>query len=151
MVPSAWVELPELPRTPQGKVDRRALPAPLWGAASGGAGYEEPEDEVERQVAGVFARVLDLERVGAGDDFFALGGHSLLATRAVSHLRRELGTEVGLRELFEFPTVRGLAATLRERLSAPAEERPRAPEIVRARREGRRVRRESLKEEELST
>jgi hypothetical protein len=97
----------------------------------------------------VFERVLAIARVGAGDDFFALGGHSLLATRAVSQLRRELRIDVGLRELFEYPTVRELAAALRERIGAATAGANEVVEIVRAVREGRRVQRALLEEEEL--
>ena len=145
MVPVAWTELDELPRTPQGKVDRKALPDPVWGESPGRV-YEEPRDEVEQQMAAIWQRVLRLERVGAVDDFFELGGHSLLATQVVSHVRLEFGVEVYLRELFERATVRGLSEVVRERLSAGAINRS---EIVRTERAGRRLQHSVLKEEEL--
>lgn len=150
MIPTAWIELSELPRTPQGKVDRRALPAPDWTTSTSSAEYEEPADDVERQVAGVFAWLLTVERVGAADNFFELGGHSLLATRAVSQLRKDLGVEVGLREFFEQPTVRKLSNILRERLQTRVEVAPDAIQIVRAKREGRRVQRAALEAEEVT-
>jgi len=150
MIPTAWIELSELPRTPQGKVDRRALPTPDWTTSTSSAEYEEPADDVERQVASVFARLLAVERVGAADNFFELGGHSLLATRAVSQLRKDLGVEVGLREFFEQPTVRKLSHILRERLQTKVEVAPEAIQIVRAKREGRRVQRAALEAEEVT-
>jgi acyl carrier protein len=145
MVPAAWVELDELPRTPQGKVDRRALPEPAWGDAPGRV-YEEPRDDVERRMAEVWQRVLCVERVGAVDDFFELGGHSLLATQVVSHVRREFGVEVNLRELFERATVRGLSEAVRPRLGEGTNA---GSEIVRVARRGRRVGRAALEKDEL--
>ena len=100
-------ELASLPLTASGKVDRRALPLP---AARGPVGYVAPRDPVEDLVAGIFAEVLDVERVGAEDHFFTLGGHSLLAVRgAVAAAREALGVELPLRALFASPTVESLA------------------------------------------
>ncbi|MGH9867322.1 MAG: non-ribosomal peptide synthase/polyketide synthase, partial [Candidatus Polarisedimenticolia bacterium] len=107
MVPAAIVVMEALPLNPNGKVDRRRLPEPDWGATRAD---EPPSTAAEAAVAAAYATVLDLERVGAGDDFFALGGHSLLATRVISRLRASLGVEVPLRALFEAPQVRRLAA-----------------------------------------
>jgi len=145
MVPVAWIESDELPRTPQGKVDRKALPDPVWGDSPGRV-YEEPRDEVEQRMAAVWQQVLRIERVGAVDDFFELGGHSLLATQVVSHVRLEFGVEVRLRELFERTTVRGLSEVVRERLSAGTVNRS---EIVRTERSTRRLQHSALREEEL--
>jgi acyl carrier protein len=150
MVPTAWIELTELPRTPQGKVDRRVLPDPDWAVSATSAGYVEPVEELERQVAGVFERVLGIDRVGIGDDFFELGGHSLLATRAVSQLRRELKVEISLRELFEHPSVGELSTTLRDRLQVAVQGGTNTVEIARAGREGRRIQSAVLEEEEMS-
>jgi amino acid adenylation domain-containing protein/FkbM family methyltransferase len=107
LIPSALVRLAALPLTAHGKVDRVRLPDPDWHELRA---YEEPSTPAEVAVAAAFAEVLQLPRVGAGDDFFALGGHSLLATQVVSRLRASLGVEVPLRMIFEAPTVRGLAA-----------------------------------------
>ncbi|MEV4512407.1 amino acid adenylation domain-containing protein [Dactylosporangium sp. NPDC049525] len=108
MIPAAFVELDVLPLSANGKLDRRALPAPVRTASSGGA---MPATATERVVADVWAAVLDLPSVGADDDFFDLGGHSLLATQAVARLRKA-GAAVGVIDLFQHPTVRELAALI---------------------------------------
>ncbi|WP_214103968.1 non-ribosomal peptide synthetase [Acrocarpospora catenulata] len=121
MVPSAVVRLDAMPLTPNGKVDRRALPAPARST-----GEIAPRTESERVVAEAFAEVLGLDEVGAEADFFAVGGHSLLATKVTARLTRRLGVEIPVRELFAAPTVAGLAAVLDglDTVSIPLEPRP---------------------------
>ncbi|WP_431605676.1 non-ribosomal peptide synthase/polyketide synthase [Amycolatopsis melonis] len=108
MVPSAFVVLDAFPLSANGKVDRRALPAP---PPEHGAGTE-PQTETERAVARVLADVLGVEHLGAGDDFFARGGDSILAVQAVSRLRRTFGADFSARTLFDAPSVAALARLL---------------------------------------
>ncbi|MBA8959333.1 amino acid adenylation domain-containing protein/non-ribosomal peptide synthase protein (TIGR01720 family) [Rhodococcus percolatus] len=105
MVPSQVMVVDALPLNPSGKLDRRALPAPSFVVRE----FRAPTTPVEEVVAGIFAEVLGLERVGLDDDFFALGGNSLVATQVVSRLGAALDTRVPVRVIFEASTVAALA------------------------------------------
>jgi acyl carrier protein len=105
MVPAAVVMLDALPTTGSGKLDRNALPTPDFAALTTGRAPRNPREEV---LAGQFADLLGLDRVGIDDSFFDLGGHSLLATRLVSRVRSVFGVEVPIQAVFEAPTVAGL-------------------------------------------
>jgi amino acid adenylation domain-containing protein/non-ribosomal peptide synthase protein (TIGR01720 family) len=119
MVPAYLVLLPELPVTPNGKVDRAVLPAPSASIAAGPQEDEAaPMTPAEEILAGIVAEVLGVERVGVHDDFFSLGGHSLTATQVVSRSRDAFGVEANLRALFETPTVAGFAAHVESALQA---------------------------------
>ncbi|HWS86509.1 MAG TPA: amino acid adenylation domain-containing protein [Pyrinomonadaceae bacterium] len=115
MVPSAFVLLEGMPLNANGKVDRKALPAP--GVEMMGRAYTAPRTPVEEELAGIWAEVLRVERVGVEDNFFELGGHSLMATQIVSRVRKALGVDLPLRMLFESPTVEGLARHVEAALS----------------------------------
>ncbi|MGO9838034.1 MAG: amino acid adenylation domain-containing protein [Polyangiaceae bacterium] len=112
MVPAAFVVLPKLPLTENGKVDRNALPAPHASRRELETEYVEPQGATETTIASVWRRVLRLDRVGANDSFFDLGGSSLLAVESLLELRRELGRTVPVVALFQHPTVAGLARAL---------------------------------------
>ncbi|WP_245217839.1 non-ribosomal peptide synthase/polyketide synthase [Pseudomonas eucalypticola] len=108
MIPAHWVWLPALPMTPNGKLDRKALPAP--DAAQSQQGYVAPRSELEQQIAGIWAPLLNLDRVGLNDNFFELGGHSLLALSVLSRLQLALGLTVEPAALFQYPVLADFAA-----------------------------------------
>ncbi|GAJ79124.1 hypothetical protein NBRGN_002_00170, partial [Nocardia brasiliensis NBRC 14402] len=116
MVPAAIVVLDEFPLTPNGKVDRRALPAPQLATSA----YRAPSTPTEEIVVAVFAEVLGADRVGADDDFFALGGHSLSATRVAARVAAATDLTVEVRDVFDAPTAARLAAVLAARSAAGA-------------------------------
>nr|WP_277420394.1 amino acid adenylation domain-containing protein [Xanthomonas bonasiae] len=111
MVPSAIVVLGAFPLTANGKIDRKALPAPDGNSAAR-VGFEAPQGKHEQALAQVWSELLRVERIGRHDRFFDLGGHSLLAVRMVSHLRNRYGWDVSILRVFETPSIAGLAAAL---------------------------------------
>src|SRR6185369_12110366 len=132
MVPAVFVPLAALPLTANGKVDRQALPAPE--RQSGGELFVAPRTPVEEVLAGIWATVLRLDRVGADGHFFALGGHSLLAAQVMSRLRGAFGVEMPLRELFEAPRLADLAVRIEAARRSGA--MPPAPPLVAVSRQG---------------
>jgi acyl carrier protein len=121
MLPSAFVQLAEMPLTANGKVDRRALPSPETVSAQGGVSTA-PRTSVEEMLADIWAEVLGVSRVGVFDNFFELGGHSLLATQVLSRVRHAFNVELQLRSLFENSTIAELAASIEDMLIAKVEE-----------------------------
>ena len=115
MVPSGWVVLDTFPLSANGKCDRAALPAPQDWRSPAAAPYVPAADDVEATVARVWQEVLGIDRVGTQDAFFDLGGHSLLLVVVRDRLAAELGQELALVELLQYPTVAALAAHLRRR------------------------------------
>ena len=118
MIPAAFVTMDAFPLLPNGKVNRRNLPAREGFVVQ--REYVAPRTPQEEVVAGIFADILNLEKVGALDNFFELGGHSLLATQLVSRLRDAFQVEIPLKELFENPTVEGIARRVQEAQAAEA-------------------------------
>ncbi len=133
MTPSGFIVLEKLPLTPNGKIDRRALPEP--GTTELEQGDIDRLTPTEEIVGGIFREVLRLDRVGVRDNFFEIGGHSLLATQVISRVRNTFGVEIGVRSLFEEPTVEGLARRIEAAMRF--QERKEEPPLVRVSRDGK--------------
>ena len=118
MVPSALVVMESLPKTPNGKIDRKALPEPMSPSATQDGGDAAARTPTEEFVTEIWAEVLGVERPGLRDNFFEIGGHSLRAIQVVSRVRDALGLEVPLRGTFERPTIAEFAAWLNELMIA---------------------------------
>ncbi|SPM37063.1 non-ribosomal peptide synthetase [Mycobacterium rhizamassiliense] len=117
MIPAAIVAVPALPLTVNGKLDKRALPAPEYQDAQS---YVAPASPIEETLAGIYAQVLGMERVGVEDSFFNLGGNSLSAMRVIAFVNTALGVQLGVRSLFDAPTVRSLSQLVGTHGSDPA-------------------------------
>jgi amino acid adenylation domain-containing protein len=114
MVPSRFVLLDALPLSPNGKLDRRALPSPEAGITLDNAATIEPATNFERQLADIWRQVLKISRISMDDNFFELGGHSLLATQVVARVREQFEVELSPRVLFEFPTLQQMTEAISE-------------------------------------
>jgi hypothetical protein len=136
MVPSAFMELPELPKTANGKVDRKRLPDPALTLKSVEGEAETPRTRLERIIAEVWQELLKLERVGVRENFFELGGHSLLAMQVTARVRKKTGLRLDIGAVFEHPTVSGFASHVSDRLLA---ENVSAAEVMDAAREQRAI------------
>jgi acyl carrier protein len=138
MVPSAFVLLNRMPLSPNGKVNRRALPAPDMLRPALEAAYVQPRNAMEEQLDKIWGQLLHIQQIGVFDNFFTgLGGHSLLATQLVSRVREAFRIELPLRAVFESPTIAGLAENIRaaQEKGTTASE----PAITRLPREKRRL------------
>ncbi|MBD2199778.1 MULTISPECIES: non-ribosomal peptide synthetase [Calothrix] len=109
MIPAAFVALEALPITPNGKLDRRALPAPKITQLSSPSDFIAPSTAIEKQLVNIWTEILGIDNIGIHHNFFNLGGHSLLATRLISQIRQTFQIELPLRRIFEKPTIAGLA------------------------------------------
>jgi len=118
MLPAHFIPLERLPLSPNGKIDRKALPAPDMMRSE--IGYVAPRNQTEEQLAAIWAEVLKLDRVGVHDNFFELGGHSLLAIRLIARIREELGKELHLTSLLRASTIEDLARAIEQQEQEPA-------------------------------
>ena len=116
MVPSLFVMLDKLPLSPNGKVDRHALPDPKGERPQLDAAYTTPQTEIEQKIAAIWQQILQLEKVGTNDNFFDIGGHSLLMVRAHAELQEIFGQSLSIVELFQYPTIHTLAIFLTEKI-----------------------------------
>jgi amino acid adenylation domain-containing protein len=121
MVPAAFVHMPSFPLSPNGKVDRMALPAPPSARPELATPYEAPRDQLERSIGGAWARVLGLPQVGINDNFFELGGHSLLMIELRDVIQTLVDRQLSMVELFQYPTVASLAGYLNRPVDAHTE------------------------------
>jgi acyl-coenzyme A synthetase/AMP-(fatty) acid ligase/acyl carrier protein len=109
MAPSQFVFLDSIPLTTNGKVDRKALPAPTYGNVSEGKDFAAPQTETQKAIADIWSKLMKLERIGIHDDFFNFGGHSLMAMKMVSQIEERFGVSLPLADFLEEPTIAGLA------------------------------------------
>ncbi|MCU1772572.1 amino acid adenylation domain-containing protein [Pseudomonas sp. 13B_3.2_Bac1] len=120
MVPGHLLLLPNLPLTPSGKLDRKALPAPDASQLQGD--YRAPQTDTEQCLAQIWAEVLQVSRIGLDDHFFELGGHSLLAAQVIARIKTQLGVVLPLRSLFEKPLLADLAAVLAQQVDSATDD-----------------------------
>jgi hypothetical protein len=128
MVPAAYVRIESMPLTANGKLDRKALPAP-GGDAYAVRRYEAPQGEIETRLAQIWADVLKIDRVGRNDNFFELGGHSLLAMQVMGRIRRVFELEVPVWSMFEAPTITGFAGELQKAQALGSQARARIAQL----------------------
>jgi len=136
MVPQAFITLTEIPLTPNGKLDRKALPTPDR-SSSADTKYVPPQNETEEQLAAMWSELLGIEQIGINDDFFSLGGHSLVAMQVVSRIMQSMGVQLPLETMFDSPTIARLAETVNE----SGDMKVNIPKIQRISRNKRRTRR----------
>jgi acyl carrier protein len=120
MVPTTYVRLDEFPLTPNGKLDRDALPTPDVAGTDSENPYAAPRNSTEEILADIWADVLKIDRVGVHDNFFDLGGHSLLATQILSRIRKTFQAKIALRDFFASPSIAELACLVEAPNSNPS-------------------------------
>lgn len=120
MLPASIHAVEAMPYTPNGKIDRAALATMAISPASEQAPFIAPRDDIERAIAGIWSKLLNVDDLSVNDDFFELGGHSLLVTRAIARMNGAFGMSMPVSAFFEHPTLAGLAGYVRRRTS-PAE------------------------------
>jgi acyl carrier protein len=121
MVPAVFVVLQDLPVSPNGKVDRNALPVPDAANTLRDTRFVAPRTEVEATVANLLRQLLQIDQLDVEDNFFVLGGHSLLGTQLIVRVREAFGVELALRHVFEAPTVAGISAVIEQQVAANLE------------------------------
>jgi acyl carrier protein len=114
MVPAAFVQLEALPLLPNGKVDRRSLPAPEWDRQAADV-YAPPTNDLEKAIAKIWQSLLPVDQVGLDDSFFELGGHSLLIVQAHRQLSETIDRELSITDMFRYPTIRALSQYLSQK------------------------------------
>ncbi len=130
MIPSIFMVLEQMPLTPNGKIDRKALPRPDNSAAGRDTAYLAPRNQIEEKIVEISSKILGIEKIGVHDNFFKLGGHSLLATQFLSRLQTTFRIKLPLRQIFETPTIEGLAHVIKEIQERPETEREEKIEIA---------------------
>lgn len=121
MIPSAFVSLEEFPLTPNGKIDRKSLPAPNKTLSEGAHEFTPPRNVLEEVLSGIWAKLFDVERVSTRENFFKLGGHSLLAVQLIARIHGAFKTELAVKTLFESPTIERLAEAMVQREARPGQ------------------------------
>ncbi len=121
MVPSTFVQMAELPLSPHGKLDRRALPAPTPLNMLDHDSYEAPQSPIEERLASFLTLLLGVARVGRDDNFFDLGGHSLLGAQMITKIHESFGVELSLRSIFDHPTLREMSWEIEKLIRAKLE------------------------------
>ena len=109
MIPSYFIQLEDVPKTPSGKVDRKSLPKPEAKRPDFGILYRKPSTEIEANIANILINLLQFDKVGVDDNFFELGGNSLLAQKAISEIKHQFGYILPITKLYQFPTIAGMA------------------------------------------
>ena len=150
MIPATFMTLDEMPLTPSGKVDRRALPAPQQSRPELDKQYAAPRNEIERQIAAIWQEVLKVERVGIHDNFFDLGGHSLLILQMQGKLHERLQSDLSMVEMFKHPTVHSLAERLMRPEAQPEEQEPHQEKMLEQLQEGKGRLRQQLKQRQAA-